>query len=317
MKANKKWIALLILVIVLLGASCNKDGDSEPTQPVFTVQPSVQEPTQAPASQVTSGKARVESIEIFIMESFPVQVNVLAKGNLPDGCTKIDQINKGSDSNTLWVEITTLRPADAMCTEALVPFEENIGLDVYGLLAGTYSVDVNGVTDTFTLSVDNAPQGEEDTPLDPAEATEPVTGVFVAEYLGDLGLSFTRPENWMLVQQPGGYGLVPPDAASPIISFAYVPGISTNSFDALVQAMTAHLEAQGESGFTFDLDAFGEAQGVLVYDLQGACRMFVAPGGGSVRTVTVGMEACDASGQIVNQIVNSVLESLTALEPTE
>ena len=109
---------------------------------------------------VVAGKARVESIEILILESFPVQVMVLARGNLPDGCTRIDRIEKGRDveKRILWVEMTTARPRDALCTQALVPFEENIALDVLGLPASTYTVDVNGVTGTFTLTVDNVPQ---------------------------------------------------------------------------------------------------------------------------------------------------------------
>jgi len=37
----------------------------------------------------------------------------------------------------------------------LAPFEEIIPLEVYGLPAGTYTVDVNGVQATFDLEVDN------------------------------------------------------------------------------------------------------------------------------------------------------------------
>jgi inhibitor of cysteine peptidase len=44
-----------------------------------------------------------------------------------------------------------------VCTQALVPFEETIPLDVEGLLAGEYTVNVNGVMATFTLDVDNTP----------------------------------------------------------------------------------------------------------------------------------------------------------------
>ena len=100
------------------------------------------------------------------MESFPVQVSVTVSGDLPDGCTPIDQVNqrRDLDTRTFWVEITTLRKAGAACTEALVPFGENISLDVYGLPAGTYAVDVNGVTASFTLDVDNV-LPEETSPL--------------------------------------------------------------------------------------------------------------------------------------------------------
>jgi inhibitor of cysteine peptidase len=111
---------------------------------------------------VTTGKAPVKSIEILIMESFPVQAAVLARGELLDACTEIDQVNQDIDleKDTLWVEITTVRPTDEVCIQVLAPFEERIPLDVYGLPAGTYTVDVNGVTGTFTLSVDNVPPEE-------------------------------------------------------------------------------------------------------------------------------------------------------------
>lgn len=110
-----------------------------------------------PAPGMVTGMAQVEEIEILIMESFPVQVMVVARGNLPDGCTEIDEVLSRfePESNLFVVEITTVRDADAVCTQALVPFEERVPLDVLGLPAGTYTVDANGVVDTFTLDVDN------------------------------------------------------------------------------------------------------------------------------------------------------------------
>jgi inhibitor of cysteine peptidase len=100
--------------------------------------------------------ATVENIQILILESFPVQINVVAKGYLPDGCTKIDQTIKNREGNTFLITITTKRPVDAMCTMAIVPFEEVISLDVYGLEAGDYEVNVNGIMDSFTLEMDNS-----------------------------------------------------------------------------------------------------------------------------------------------------------------
>ncbi|WP_159429237.1 protease inhibitor I42 family protein [Methanohalophilus halophilus] len=103
------------------------------------------------------GTADVDNIEIMKMESFPVQVSVRATGNLKDGCTVIDEANittakKGNNFN---VHIPTKRPKDAMCTQALVPFEINVPLDVYGLEKGNYTVDVNGVQGSFPLQNDN------------------------------------------------------------------------------------------------------------------------------------------------------------------
>lgn len=118
-------------------------------------------PTQTVGSGAIVGQAVVDSVEILILESFPVQVNAVARGNLPDGCTGIDQVLQERSGDTFLVTITTLRAADAVCTQALVPFEQIIALDVYGLAAGVYTVTVNGVSETFDLVVDNAlpPEG--------------------------------------------------------------------------------------------------------------------------------------------------------------
>ena len=90
------------------------------------------------------------------MESFPLQVNVIITGNLPDGCTSI----VGSraikiDENVFEIHVYTERMIDALCTQALVPFEENVKLDVYGLDAGTYLVKVNDLSESFTFDMDN------------------------------------------------------------------------------------------------------------------------------------------------------------------
>ncbi|WP_455367209.1 hypothetical protein [[Eubacterium] cellulosolvens] len=108
---------------------------------------------------VIKGMADVDEIEIIILESFPVQVNVIARGNLPDPCTEI-YVMTGREANTFFITIATSRPADAVCVQVVTPFEEIIPLDVAGLKAGIYTVEVNGVNGTFELQVDNVLQIE-------------------------------------------------------------------------------------------------------------------------------------------------------------
>jgi inhibitor of cysteine peptidase len=143
--------ALLAIAAVVVGACGAQPTEAPPATPPGA---------QTPSGDTIQGEAIVDEIDILILESFPVQVNVVARGNLPDGCTEIDEIIRELEEQTFNVTITTARPADAMCTEALVPFEETFSLDVYGLPAGVYTVDVNGVTGTFELAVDNEPQAE-------------------------------------------------------------------------------------------------------------------------------------------------------------
>jgi hypothetical protein len=107
------------------------------------------------AKDAVASLANVNDIKILLLESFPVQVHVVARGEHPDSCTKVDKVTTSREGDTFFVTITTSRPADAMCAQVMTPFEEVVALDVVGLKAGVYTVDVNGVRDTFELQTDN------------------------------------------------------------------------------------------------------------------------------------------------------------------
>jgi hypothetical protein len=99
--------------------------------------------------------AEVDEIELLLLESFPVQVKVIVRGDFPDTCTEIDKITTLRKDDSFLVTLTVIQSAGKMCTPVVTPFEEVIILDVVGLEAGSYTVDVNGVTDMFELQVDN------------------------------------------------------------------------------------------------------------------------------------------------------------------
>lgn len=130
-KMNKKilLLGLMMLIIIFVTGCC------APIMPAI-------------------GLATVEEIDILTLELFPVQIFVIASGYLPDPCTEIYQISQKKEDNTFFITIKTSRPADP-CIQIIVPFEVKISLKVYGLLAGTYTVEVNGVQGTFDLEIDN------------------------------------------------------------------------------------------------------------------------------------------------------------------
>lgn len=90
------------------------------------------------------------------------------------------------------VTITTVRPADAACAQALEPFEESISLDLYGLPAGSYTVNVNGTIGTSELVADNVMLTEPPSHVGPSPAILEVDG---QEQLCRSGLAWGAVES--------------------------------------------------------------------------------------------------------------------------
>jgi inhibitor of cysteine peptidase len=152
---DRSTIGLIILMIItsLILSGCTQAPES-PTDSV-TDSDSQDNKSESRDGDYIYGTAVVESTEILVLESFPVQIHVVAKGYLPDGCTEIDRVEEERNGNTFTVTITTKRPKDMMCTQAIVAYEKVVPLDVYGLKKGMYDVNVNTVADSFELSTDN------------------------------------------------------------------------------------------------------------------------------------------------------------------
>ena len=130
-------------------------------KPVGGDQPVSSEDTLAPIDTLDPEKFEIgetayfDSMDIVFLESFPLQVHVVLKGNFPDGCTSIQDHEVKREENTFDIKVFTKRPVDAFCIEALVPFEYIVPLDVYGLGAGEYSVKAYNVSSEFSFTQDN------------------------------------------------------------------------------------------------------------------------------------------------------------------
>jgi inhibitor of cysteine peptidase len=147
-----KVITVLLTVFVILSGCVDKERNE--TKPENTTNHS----HGTSGGDYTYSTANVESIKIITPESFPVQIQVIAEGYLPDGCTEIDEIKTEKEGNAFNISISTRRPKDAVCTQAIGNFTKTIPLKVQGLKAGNYTVNVNGVTGSFELAVDNESQ---------------------------------------------------------------------------------------------------------------------------------------------------------------
>lgn len=117
----------------------------------------VQTRLTVPDGLTTRSEARVERVEVLVLESFPLQVQAVAYGFLPSSCDSLNgqQIIRNGNRFivTLWQE-SILGP----CLPVTEAFEAVINLDVWGLPAGDYVVEVNGAQGAFSFAVANLPE---------------------------------------------------------------------------------------------------------------------------------------------------------------
>lgn len=162
-------------------------------------------PTVADNNSAGPAELIVSQTRLSILESFPVQVQLSISGQLPDACTEITDIQSQRSGNLFQVSIVT-HSAEGNCPSEAVPFERQIPLDVYGLPAGEYQVEVEGVSQSFTLSVDNIPATE-------AEHSQPLTAVGQGV---QLLLADAAGGQAVAVVEPGQGG---PDAPMPFMNY--------------------------------------------------------------------------------------------------
>lgn len=138
----KYQIFAVLLVLAVILAACAPTAASPTPPPIMTDEP--------PAPVL--GLAVVQSVQIQILESHPIQVKAVIRGQLPDaGCTTISEATQTRDGNTFNIELTTTTDPLALCAQALTPFEQVVLLDVTDLLPAPYVVNANGVRQAFEL----------------------------------------------------------------------------------------------------------------------------------------------------------------------
>jgi hypothetical protein len=174
---------ILIALVVLVLSSCSNQGAEEPapaTVPDTSADTTLVEEatstpdlaTVTPLAEPIYGQAVVESVEVLTTDSDPVQIVVLLEGTLPDDCAVIDEIAVQREGDVVNLSVITVTDPGQSCSETAVPFEEAVPLDASGLEAGTYTISVNGLQDSFTLGADEpAPDEAAASPSETATAS--------------------------------------------------------------------------------------------------------------------------------------------------
>ena len=98
----------------------------------------------------------IEDVAVNVMESLPVQVSLTVTGNKSVPCVNLLTPAVAYDDGVFTVVLaeSELGPEES-CIALVTPFETEVDLDVEGLVAGDYTVRVNDIETTFTLTADN------------------------------------------------------------------------------------------------------------------------------------------------------------------
>lgn len=87
------------------------------------------------------GNLYIDSAEVVLMESYPVQVRLLLQGSLPTPCHLLRAVASIANDR-IEVEVYSLADPAQICTQVLQPFDAGIPLGAY--TQGSFSVWVNG-----------------------------------------------------------------------------------------------------------------------------------------------------------------------------
>jgi inhibitor of cysteine peptidase len=248
--------ASMILIVVLLAACTPRSGDeplagadatARPTQPPEDAVSSDDPTATAKPDENGEGEnvlvrdAVITDVQVLLMESWPLQASAQIEGELGDGCTELGPISAQREGNTFSITVKTTRPAEAVCTMELRYFSESVILDILGLEAGTYTIDANGVTETFTLQQDNIGQSETD---------EPGAEVTLSDEEGADLVRLTL-ERALIDREIPDYGLLP-DPAHVVLSTEnikpqFVPQLPGVTLELLSpEEIQARADAQGD-----------------------------------------------------------------------
>lgn len=125
---------LLPPVLVLLAAACGRPGSpSQPDSPPMTV-----------------SRIQIESVNVRLAQSFPVQVFARVKGVVGDGCSSLLPIEQSRAGNVITLELKRQRPRDAICTQIAILFDQDIRLEGE-FRTGEYTLNVNGSPYSFRV----------------------------------------------------------------------------------------------------------------------------------------------------------------------
>ena len=141
---------LMFLFAAVLLAGCSTAQTTPTATPASGAAPTT---IPAPTPDMAGAEVKpmpIDSVEVQIRESQPVQVSILVSGSLSDKCTTFHEATQVRNGNTIELTITTMRPKDMMCAQMIEIYTNTFPLEG-DFPPGDYIVRVNGVEKSFKI----------------------------------------------------------------------------------------------------------------------------------------------------------------------
>ncbi|MCI0710675.1 MAG: hypothetical protein L0154_10990 [Chloroflexi bacterium] len=123
------------------------DTDSEPAEPA---QPT-EEPLPTPEGETVKVPHVITDVEVLILESNPLQLQLQVTGYQTDGCEYPVQVEQRREGNEIIVEVYRNVPIAATCIQLIVDYNQNIPLEGEFTSGESYTIIVNDFTVNVTL----------------------------------------------------------------------------------------------------------------------------------------------------------------------
>lgn len=149
----RKALIPLLLALAVLSAGCFQlnlvSGPGDGDEPATTLPGNDGRPT---TTLPIAGRfpVYIDGVEFVMLESWPVQVRAIVRGNLPTPCQALawNLAEPDADGRIVLTVFSTV-DMDAVCTQVLQPFEQSIAVGSF--TTGSYVLVVNGVDYPFSI----------------------------------------------------------------------------------------------------------------------------------------------------------------------
>jgi hypothetical protein len=144
---HEELFTVAMLPVIINGVAYDENGILSPDAQAAETRP---DPGQGGGGNLMQVDTVIESVDVLVLESFPMQLNLVVKGYQPDGCELPVIVEQQREGNLVTVHIYRELPPDVMCTMIIVPYEETIQIEG-GFEGGTIEIRVNEFSTTVDL----------------------------------------------------------------------------------------------------------------------------------------------------------------------